>query len=80
MMHFFYKKIDPIGFARSIGVRIGESCRLIDVEFSSEPYLVEIGDHVSATTTRFETHDGGVWIWAPPKTSGQSLIDLIHSA
>ncbi|MDR6199292.1 acetyltransferase-like isoleucine patch superfamily enzyme [Microbacterium sp. SORGH_AS428] len=30
--------------------------------FSTEPYLVTIGDHVSATRTHFETHDGAVWI------------------
>lgn len=30
--------------------------------FSTEPYLVHIGNHVSATKTHFETHDGGVWV------------------
>lgn len=53
---------DPIGFARSLGVTVGENCRLIDVSFSTEPYLVTLGDHVSATRTRFETHDGAVWV------------------
>ena len=31
--------------------------------FSTEPYLVRIGNHVSATKTHFETHDGGVWVF-----------------
>ncbi|EYD75068.1 Maltose O-acetyltransferase [Rubellimicrobium mesophilum DSM 19309] len=44
---------------------VGEGCRLIDVRFSSEPYLVTLGDRVSATSTRFETHDGGVWVFRP---------------
>lgn len=56
-----YRK--PIEFARKIGVKIGKDCRLIDVEFSTEPYLVSIGNHVSATKTRFETHDGAVWVF-----------------
>jgi acetyltransferase-like isoleucine patch superfamily enzyme len=35
---------------------------LINVTFSTEPYLVHLGNHVSATKTHFETHDGGVWL------------------
>lgn len=57
------KRFDPIGHARAIGVTLGEGCRLIDVSFSTEPYLVTLGDRVSATATRFETHDGGVWVF-----------------
>ena len=41
----------------------GHNCRLIDCTCSSEPYLVTIGNHVSATRTHFETHDGAVWIF-----------------
>lgn len=58
-----HRRRDPIGYARAIGVNVGEGCRLIDVSFSTEPYLITIGDHVSATKTRFETHDGGVWVF-----------------
>lgn len=57
------KRMSPIAYARSIGVTVGDNCRLINVSFSTEPYLVTIGDHVSATATRFETHDGGVWVF-----------------
>lgn len=46
-----------------LGVKIGQNCRLIGITFSSEPYLVEIGNHVSATNVHFETHDGGVWVF-----------------
>lgn len=56
------KRTNPVAWAKSLGVNIGENCRLIEVSFSTEPYLVTIGNHVSATRTHFETHDGGVWV------------------
>ena len=56
------RRIDPVGYARSVGVTVGERCRLIRVTFSTEPYLVHLGNHVSATKTHFETHDGAVWV------------------
>lgn len=55
--------VDPIGYARSIGVRVGEDCRLIGVHFGSEPFLVTLGDHVSAADVSFITHDGGIWVF-----------------
>lgn len=58
-----YKRLRPIEYARSIGVIVGDGCQLINVSFSTEPYLVAIGNHVSATATHFETHDGGVWVF-----------------
>jgi len=61
-LEFAHKKLDPIGHARRLGVTVGRNCRLIDVSFSSEPWLIRLGDHVSATRVRFETHDGGVWV------------------
>jgi acetyltransferase-like isoleucine patch superfamily enzyme len=58
---------DPVGFARRIGVRVGQRCRFLGTDrstFGSEPYLVTIGDHVTITDrVRFITHDGGVWIF-----------------
>lgn len=62
LIHFLFKKISPVKYARWIGVDVGEGCRLLNVSFSSEPYLVSLGNHVSATAVRFETHDGGVWV------------------
>lgn len=56
-------RLDPVGHARSLGVTVGERCRLLRVTFGTEPYLVHIGNHVSATLTHFETHDGGVWVF-----------------
>ena len=61
--HQILRYRDPVAHARSRGVTVGENCRLIGVRFSSEAYLVTLGDHVSATNTRFETHDGGVWVF-----------------
>jgi acetyltransferase-like isoleucine patch superfamily enzyme len=54
---------DPVAFNRARGARIGADCRLIACNFGSEPYLVTLGDHVSATATSFVTHDGGVWVF-----------------
>jgi acetyltransferase-like isoleucine patch superfamily enzyme len=59
----YLKKRNPVKYARAIGVNIGKNCRLIKVSWSSEPYLITIGNHVSATAVRFETHDGGVWVF-----------------
>ncbi len=58
-----YSYVDPIGYARSIGVRVGKDCRLIGVHFGSEPFLVTLGDHVSAADVTFITHDGGIWVF-----------------
>ena len=61
LFKFIYRKFFPISYARYLGVQVGEHCRLLNVSFSTEPYLIKIGNHVSATSVRFETHDGGVW-------------------
>jgi acetyltransferase-like isoleucine patch superfamily enzyme len=60
-------KSDPVGYARSIGVKVGKDCRLLGLDrgtFGTEPYLIRLGDHVSLTNgVRFVTHDGGVWVF-----------------
>lgn len=50
----------PEAYARHIGVKVGEHC-LINTRFwSSEPYLITIGNHVQITTKAFfHTHGGG---------------------
>lgn len=49
---------------RKIGVRIGNHCRLFKADWGTEPYLVEVGDHVVVSNNvRFLTHDGAVWIF-----------------
>jgi len=48
---------------RSQGVKIGSGCLIFSTEFSTEPYLIEIGDHVVISSgTQFITHDGSVWL------------------
>jgi acetyltransferase-like isoleucine patch superfamily enzyme len=52
--------------AEKIGVIVGRDCRFIGTHkhtFSTEPYLIKIGNHVSMTSPQFITHDGGVWIF-----------------
>lgn len=57
---------DPVGFARSLGVRVGADCQLIAPTmntFGGEPYLVWIGDRVVISAeARMVTHDGAVWV------------------
>lgn len=77
--HIIRVKIDPVKYARSIGVKVGENCRLISVvpvngTFSSEPYLIKLGDHVTVGgLVRFITHDGGVWVFREK----ESDIDIV---
>lgn len=54
---------DPIKAARDMGVKVGNNTRFISMpNFSSEPYLVSIGDHVTiASQVSFLPHDGGTW-------------------
>lgn len=49
---------------RKAGGKIGVGCEIFpDVEFGSEPYLIQIGNHVRITNgVRFCTHDGGLWV------------------
>ncbi|HEY3267805.1 MAG TPA: acyltransferase [Armatimonadota bacterium] len=58
---------DPVSYARSLGVQVGDDCRFLGVDgwtFGSEPYLIRIGNHVTVTGgVRFVTHDGGVWVF-----------------
>ena len=57
---------DNAAFARHLGARVGARSKILTcpVELlGSEPYLVEIGEHVEITSgVRFITHDGGVWV------------------
>ncbi len=49
---------------RKLGVKIGNNCIILNTSYNTEPYLIEIGDHVViASGVRFVTHDGSVWIY-----------------
>lgn len=46
--------------ARHLGVKIGENCLISTRYWSSEPYLITIGNHVQVTDcVSFHTHGGG---------------------
>lgn len=57
---------DPVGFARSIGVRVGENVRFYGVSramFGSEPWMISIGNDCYITAgVQFINHDGGTLI------------------
>ena len=50
----------PLSYARYIGVEIGENCLIDTRNWSSEPYLIKIGNNVQITrNVHFHTHGGG---------------------
>lgn len=54
---------NPI-IARNLGVIVGSNCRFYSINFSTEPYLIKIGNHVTITqNVNFSTHDGAVWVF-----------------
>lgn len=68
---------DPVKYARSLGVSIGEGCWLLSQDtgmFGSEPYLITIGSNVCITDgVRFITHDGGI----RPFRRNQPKLDVV---
>lgn len=51
-----------IRYFRGQGMKIGQNCFINTVSFSTEPYLIEIGNHVAiAGGVEFVTHDGAIW-------------------
>ena len=45
--------------ARSLGVKIGNDCRIYTTNWGSEPFLISMGDNVTVTSgVKFITHDG----------------------
>lgn len=47
------------------GLKLGREVRVIGKpDFGSEPYLIEIGDHVTLSSqVTFVTHDGATWVF-----------------
>lgn len=55
-------------YARSLGVTVGERCRILTRSFSTEPYLIRIGDDVTiSTNVLLLTHDGSTWLFRDAK-------------
>lgn len=58
-----YAKTYAIDDSIKKGVKVGKNCRFYSTNFSTEPYLIEIGDHVTITDgVKFITHDGAAWV------------------
>jgi acetyltransferase-like isoleucine patch superfamily enzyme len=61
-----HAKLDPLGYARKIGVRMGENVHFYGMPsnmFGTEPWLITIGNNVYITAgCAFITHDGGTLI------------------
>lgn len=61
--YFRFIKKDLILWARYLGVKVGQDCRIYITNFGSEPFLIEIGDKVTITSgVRLLTHDGATWL------------------
>jgi acetyltransferase-like isoleucine patch superfamily enzyme len=61
VVNYFHRRFDsPLGYARHIGVNIGEG-NLIgkDHWWSSEPYLITVGNNCQLTNCKIFTHGGG---------------------
>lgn len=58
--------VDPNGYARSVGVRMGENVVIYGMAsrmFGSEPWMITLGSNVYLTAgVTFITHDGGTLI------------------
>lgn len=49
-------------YFRKQGAKIGQKCNIYSMEFSTEPFLIDIGNHVAISAgTEFITHDGSVF-------------------
>lgn len=64
LLKFYYRFIaSPVAYAKHIGVNVGEHCFISTRNWSTEPYLITIGDNVQITAgVWFFTHGGGMWL------------------
>ena len=59
---------------RARGVRIGEGCVIHTEQFSTEPYLVTLGDRVGISGgVKFLAHDGAAWLLRQRRPSAQAF-------
>lgn len=70
--------LNNISFARYIGVKVGNNCRLYTRRFGSEPWLIEIGNKVTITNgVRFINHDGSTWLISDKKGRRQLFRKIV---
>lgn len=68
-------RLDRVAYWRLEGARIGRGCRILTQVECSEPFLLDLGDHVSVgTNAQFVTHDGAVWVLR--NMTGRQDLDL----
>ena len=71
-------KRNPIKFAKDKGVKIGNGCKIYAPDvgmFSSEPWLITIGDNCYITYgVRFITHDGGTLVIKPEEYNADPFV------
>lgn len=54
-----HKIVSAEKYARSVGVKVGKNCLIATKHFSTEPYLITIGDNCQITYgVHFHTHGG----------------------
>jgi len=57
-----------VAYARVIGVKVGNGCRIMTKRFGNEPFLIEIGNDVTITANVvILTHDGSTWLFRDEK-------------
>lgn len=61
VVNIYWKHVaSPIKYARHIGVKIGNNCFIASRNWSTEPYLINIGNNVQITNgVSVHTHGGG---------------------
>jgi acetyltransferase-like isoleucine patch superfamily enzyme len=70
--------LDNIAYGRYLGTKIGKDCRIYTKDFGSEPWLIEIGNHVTITSgVRFINHDGSTWLIGDEKGRRQIFKRII---
>lgn len=58
-LNYFHRRFDsPLGYARYIGVSIGEGNLIGKDHWSSEPYLITVGNNCQLTNCKIFTHGG----------------------
>jgi len=55
-------------YAKHIGVKVGDNCRIYTTHFGLEPFLITIGNNVTVTSgVKFLIHDGSTWLMRDKK-------------
>lgn len=64
-------KEKKVNYLRKKGIKIGQDCEIRTLHFSTEPYLIEIGNKVRiASGTQFITHDGSIMCFSDELKGG----------